>query len=338
MKKLLFFWITLVLMASCHKSNEIPSDRVVLPVYFDQGSVTPKVYIIIGGVRLPVIFDTGSFGLRILKGALSGASLTSVNQRIMYSYGGGSHGLAMSGEVMNATISFDKLTSQSGIPIMVIDDVQFTVNYKKQKWVQTGNWKELPSSSPAYANFSANLGVGMRADNTPVGNPIPQMPGNGMYIVHFPRTGSTSGGYIIFNPTLEDLFSFKNPQLLDTGHYRLPNGQHSYLDDHLNGILAIGKFPYAVPTLLDTGNPVIWTESPNFPGDSSHNVPVNTSVTMSIGNNPIAATSTFNVKRLGQVQQNYNANKTANSFGAQFFFDFDVLFDTKNGKIEIMPK
>jgi len=39
-----------------------------------------------------------------------------------------------------------------------------------------------------------------------------------------------------------------------------------------------------------------------------------------------------------EVRVNYNSKKNANSFGAQFFQDYDVLFDSVNGRIWVAQK
>jgi len=322
-------------LTSCHHDHLVEPNRVCVPLTIMNGN-SPRIYITVGGVKVQVIFDTGSFGLRILKGALKGAAITSLNQRTSYHYGGGSHMLSLGGEIVEANFGFGTLSSEGPIPFMLIDTVTFTNDYKLAGGLNTSNVTALPDTSPSYQGFSANLGVGLRADGTMVGSPITQMAGNGMYIVHFP-SGTGDSGYILFNPTAADIVRFKNPQPLDTGVSRLPNGMHSYADDQLMGTLTISGIPYQEGTLLDTGNPDVWTESTHFPLDVSQIVATGSTVNMSIGVNPVAASKTFSAAK-GEVQINYNANKIANSFGAQFFFDFDVLFDAVHGKIWIAPK
>ncbi|MES2107442.1 MAG: hypothetical protein V4577_01760 [Bacteroidota bacterium] len=302
--------------------------------------VTPTVYVTVGGERIEVIFDTGSSGLRILKGVLKSATLTDLHKRIRYSYGDEDYGLNVSGELVEGYFNLDRLRSKLPIAFMAIDSVQYVRNGKPFDWIPTGDQTFLSKDSTYFSGFYGSMGVGMRVGDDGVGSPIPQMPGNGVYMVHFPQAGLTYGGVLILNPSSGEISKFKNMQQLNPGKYQLANGVKGYEDDALDGTLSIAGVNYAAPTLLDTANPAVWTESPFLTGTEIRTP--GTIVTMALQTLPAKTSTTFKVNNaqlaVDFVKINHNTGKTANSFGAQFFFDYDVLYDAVKGQIWIAGK
>jgi hypothetical protein len=278
-----------------------------------------------------VLFDTGSWGLRILKGALSGASFQPNGERvsILYTGGVGLYGLAAKGCVSIGD-------SRNGAPVnfMFIDSVD-----NGGGKFSTGDAAVI--NNPLLEHFNGIVGVGMRFDNNSSGiaNPLPQLPGGDRYIVHFPHYGEPFGS-LILNPTPHDLVGFSFIKL-SAGSVSLPNGLNSWLDDQLLGTVYINGVPYAHYTLLDSGTPY-----DKYYKDSTSDrviVPIDTLVKITLGNPVVADTTITVLKKHAGLDLIETSNQIVdhhkrNVFGTRFFFDFDVFYDQSEGVIGIRKK
>jgi len=167
-------------------------------------------------------------------------------------------------------------------------------------------------------------------------NPLPEFPGNGSFIIHFPQynpQNPQSEGALIVNPCGSDLRGFNYIHLL-AGSDLLPNGFNSWMDNELADTLTVNNMSYTSNALLDSGNPF----SLYYMNVNSNNsiVGIGSTVKFTLGP-PVTASTTFVVTKqqsgLDLVQtSNYEVR---NVFGIQFFFDFDVLYDQKNGLIGV---
>src|SRR6202000_1204301 len=98
-------------------------------------------------------------------------------------------------------------------------------------------------------------------------NPLAQLPGNGKYIVRFPRFGRTRG-IVIINPDSTDTKDFALFKLAK-GKAPLPNGDDSWQDNELLGCLLVNRAIDCHNTMLDTGNPDTHFYSKRFTGSNS---------------------------------------------------------------------
>jgi hypothetical protein len=185
-----YLFILSFILISCKKDILIePADRYEIPLRihydFSNGSqlVLPYVTININGVERDVLFDTGSAGLRIIRGAANIDSTTPIGTPITYYYGIGNRKLIAKGKLGGAYFSLVKSNGTTSIRFMVIDSLGYT----------TDNLMHLLSDKatkdPNFADYSGVLGVGLGYDNDGPANPIAQLPGDGKYLVRFPEYG-----------------------------------------------------------------------------------------------------------------------------------------------------
>ncbi|WP_179412641.1 DUF3443 family protein [Mucilaginibacter sp. E4BP6] len=311
--------------------GEFSTKRTIAPLkitYFSKSSVRASVVINVDGIPVDVLFDTGSWGLRVLAGAIKGAPIDTDSEWVSYPYSGGTN---LYGKVAGANLSIANLRSSTPIKIMRID----SISAGSAKYHATGDSTMV--NNGLLHGFNGIVGVGLRVSSGSdgVANPLPQLPGAGSFIVHFPKFNDTDGA-LILNPSEQDLkgFTFIN---LQPGTVLLPNGYNSWMDNQLKDTLSVGGVPYTSNVLLDSGNPVSFYYK-NATSDTAK-VSIGTLVKFSLGP-PFAASTTFTVSEqqsgLDLVEtSNYEVR---NVFGIQFFFDFDVCYDQKNGRIGIRKK
>ena len=317
------------------------SNRTMLPlkIVYDGRMVTPVVEVLVNGQKIEAVFDSGSSGLRVLNGALTGAQADSTGGRVGYSYGDSKRSFGIRGNVVSATLRLGSLTSRNLISIMRIDSVRYG---KGADWTETGDSSTIHTNH--FRSLPAILGAGMRLSKIAkgVGNPLAQLPGNGKYIVSFPRFGGTKGKLII-NPDSTDLAGFTLFKL-ESSKFLLPNGDSCWRDNELLGCIIVNGESACQYTMLDTGNPDIHVESKNFSGNRS--VFIGSRVAMSVedkaGIVPPVKT-TFTVSNMREDGKDYvyldeSDGKGKNIFGDRFFFDFDVMYDQVNGFIGIKKK
>jgi hypothetical protein len=310
-----------------------PGERVEIPLkmYYRQG-VKPTVMININGYEREVIFDTGSFGLRIIRGAVAEDEL-SLATALSYSYGTTkSDTLLIRGKLAGGYFSIGSNTGTTSVRFMVVDSTS----------VNRGSLtlKELDknaTSSSVFDDFSGILGVGLRYDNGLAANPLVQLPGNGKYIVKFPRYGDKKG-VVLLNPSDSDLTGFTTMQLQKDGTL-LPNGYYGWQDNRLNGFISFDGTSVMAPTDLDTGSPSIYVASNKFPSGDVKKGNVNYGLT-DVNANKLIESSFLISKGIPGIDliKAYQGKNERIIFGTQFFFAYDVLYDQKNGQVGIRKK
>ncbi|MCR8560415.1 DUF3443 domain-containing protein [Mucilaginibacter sp. BJC16-A38] len=307
--------------------------KTVVPLliyYVSQTDVRPAITVYINGIPVEVLFDTGSWGLRVLKGALKGGTFPTIGVRVSNSYSGGT---SLYGQVARGYVSMSNSHKGATLNFMLIDGAD-SGNGK----FSTGDNAVI--NNPLLEHFNGIIGVGMRYSDTSrgVANPLPQLPGNAQFIVHFPHYGEPEGT-LVLNPGREDLRGFSFLKLKANSDI-LPNGLQSWPENLLTGTVSIDGQPYTKNTLLDTGNPLNF-----YYKDGTSNkepVDINSVVRFSLGD-PVVADTTITVKqqRAGLdllVSSNKSSYGPRNVFGTMFFFDFDVFYDQHNGVIGIRKK
>jgi len=326
---------TTLAVSSCRWDDiRPPNGRTEIPLniyYLNTVGVRATVWVTVNGVSNEVIFDTGSWGLRMVKGALSSAGVATEAGAPEYGYGGD---FLIKGSVGQGNFSVGYLSSD--VKLMLIDS--YSVN-QAQSWTSTLDSTTIHSLH--FNSWPGILGVGLRNSSSSVGitNPFAQLPGNGKYIVRFPLFGGNKGTVLI-NPTDDDVAGFKLLNLIE-GAYQLPNGMNSWLDNEVYGYVNIDGDIIQAPTLLDTGNPIVYvygaTPAAGF-------VRIGENVTLGI-NTSLSSThliDTSFVVTPATINQNwiYMIRSTVPqiAFGTDFFFYYDVLYDQANGVIGIKKK
>ncbi|TFF29725.1 hypothetical protein [Mucilaginibacter psychrotolerans] len=192
--------------------------------------------------------------------------------------------LHLRGEVAEVVLGFGNIKSANPIKFMLIDSAQ---NFDGS-WTKTD---EIPAiNANNFKGSSAIMGIGLRNDSLSKGiaNPFALMGGTGKYLIHLPEYGENTG-YVILNPNNKDIAGFQDIYL-KTGKFPLANGWNIFLDDSLPGKVEINGKPFPGGTLLDTGTPLTWTDSPQFP--AVHIVKgKDTVVTMEVGKPVVSSTT-----------------------------------------------
>jgi hypothetical protein len=310
--------------------------RVVLPVdiKYDDRIVTPYVNVTVNGKLLKAVFDTGSSGLRMLKGAFIMSPGDTLDKRVTYVYGDNAHKMSLKGKVRTAEVSFDKLKTSSAISIMCIDSAKYG---PRADWIATGDSAVIRSNH--FRGCSAIMGVGLRrgARLKGVESPLDQVPGNGKFIVLFPGYGGEKGSVII-NPSPLDESGFMYFRLMPE---QAPN--KGWMDNKLQGCVSVNTATVCLPVLLDSGNPDFQVFSSANSG--SHAIPPRNYVTLRVSGlaDSVFAETGFNVSDARLTGKDYVYLEEADKeqkmvFGIGFFFRFDVLYDQQNGIIGIRKK
>jgi hypothetical protein len=322
------------------RAQQVDSLRteVGIRIVYDGYLVTPIVDVFVNDKKIEAIFDSGSSGLRILRAVYNDKVPDSPGGHIHYGYGF-KDSFRICGQVKSATLRIGKLQSLQAIRIMRIDSTKYN---PVGEWISTEDSARIKSSH--FRSFSAIMGVGLRVTNNSEGiaNPIAQLPGNGKYIIHFPRFGGSKGKLII-NPDTSETKDF-TPFKLQGGKWLLPNGDSSWVDNELYGCVMVDEGMACQNTMLDTGNPDIHVYSKGFSG--SNKVSSGSFVTLLIKDKTGAIEPIRTKFRVGNLRENgkdvvfldESDSSEKNLFGTRFFFDFDVLYDQVNGIIGIKSK
>jgi len=324
--------------------KQTDSLREEIPIYitYDNQRVTPYIDVNIGGKIYQAVFDTGSSGLRILDGALNGGQgqLTdTINQGVKHGLGDDKHVLLIRGKVLAMPMQFGRLKSIQPIRLMSIDSTQYGPD---APWTLTRDSALIKSNH--FRGLPAIMGVGLRltAAGKGVASPFAQLPGNGIFIVEFPSFGRKTGK-VILNPTPGDAEGFKFFHL-QPGKVKLPGGYSSWIDNQLDGCIALNDGSACLPTMLDCGAPDIEVFSDHF--KASQSLARGEKVTAQIRDKldtTIFVNSTFIISDARQHGKDYvylkpSKNTGKNLFGTRFFFDYDILYDAKHGLIGLRKK
>ncbi|WP_179414534.1 hypothetical protein HDF19_00725 [Mucilaginibacter sp. E4BP6] len=338
--KLIIPIFLLLALFACKKEQDVinvePASRYSIPlnILYSQSKVTASIQININGEIRDVLFDTGSFGLRIMRPAIG--NVQAVGPRLTYPYGAVGDQMMTVGTLDGGYFSLGMSSGNISIRFMAIDSV---THFGKND-LHPFPAGEITDS--AFRNLSGILGVGLRYDNTGAANPIAQLPGTGKYIVEFPSFGNKQGAVII-NPHVTDTKGFTYFKLAK-GEYLIPNGDNSWLDNQLSGFITYNSIRDTSGILLDSGTSPISITTDQFAsgeiqnGDISYGLTQNGNQSESISNsfeveNPI--TLGKNLAVVSTVPKNGIARTV---LGTQTFFTFDVLYDQVNGLIGLRKK
>lgn len=341
---LLFFAV--ILTACSHPNDSQPSPvevdyRTELPLTLTYDTlnrtVTPTLSVVVNGVANDLIFDTGSSGLRILGGALKGASVEKEPKRLAYGYGSAISATYIKGQQASGTVSLGGLSSTGPIHLMLIDTVQRSLTDPGRPTLDSAVVKGQ------FRKLAGIFGVGLRhGPGSDVASPLAQLPGKHSYLIRFPRY-SQPLGQLIINPTAADLTGFTFFSLTP-GANLMPNGLNSWVDNQLNGIMTIDGRLVQAPTILDTGNPITQVFVPNLasygplapgslvmlglglPGSANASIDTTFRVTTQVAGKDRIVTNE-------SIQE-----KAYLAYGTNFFFTFDVYYDQQGGRIGIRRK
>ncbi|UOE47883.1 hypothetical protein MTO98_26080 [Mucilaginibacter sp. SMC90] len=298
--------------------------------------VTPVITINVNGIDCKLLFDTGSQGLRLIHGALGTTAVDTDQEVVTYGYGYPPGVLEIRGRMAGALIKVGDLPAYDPIRFMRIDD---TAGSLKGPWTSIVNVPRL--NDKHFRGLAGIFGVGFRSTRSGISNPLAQLPGNGSYIVHFPKYGDQTGNVLI-NPADQDRIGF-TMYSLDADSLLLPNGIRGWKDASLPGAISLDGAADPLPTLLDTGSPVTeaYSESLPFYGRVKTGHRVVMAIFTKSGKSEIVQDFTVQhqVTGLDNVTYNHTGGMAAHmSFGTNLFFTYDVLFDQHKGLIGLRKK
>jgi hypothetical protein len=333
----LFMLLVVVFLQACHKDS-LPNPEVRTAIDLDliygddtHKTVTPKMTIYLNGIPVDVVFDSGSSGLRVIAGAVSGGKFETENVPVSLSYGDMIHHTHVNGIVAGGDFSLQKGGPSVPLRFMLINSVQIDS-------AAPVNTQLAPTSNAGvFRHLNAIMGVGTRLNNTNNGiaSPLAQWPGGGRFIIELPTYGGTKA-QVILNPNSHDLQGFEAISL-HQGKYLLPNGMYCWQDDSLPGIAYMAGRQFSAPTLLDTGNPLVWVDDTTFFKTNYNYMLPGSSLRLSVGN-VSGNTTTVSHQYSGLDYAEGNALPAKNSFGIQFFFENDVMIDQQQGIISVRKK
>lgn len=194
----LLLWGAAPLSAQPAPRAELPIRAVVLP----DGVRRYSVRLAIDGQPVEAQLDTGSTGLRVLKGGLSGAAATAGGASVRYSYGSG---VELAGTRLSAAVEFAGLTA-GPVPIERVDEVR-CVERKPDCPAATlpATDYRIGGNGIAGQGFLAIIGTGLHADTVP--NPLVAL-GIRRWIVDLPRDGEPQGR-LVLNPDDGEVARFR---------------------------------------------------------------------------------------------------------------------------------
>lgn len=345
-------WCTLLIviiwLTGCgHKEDSPPSPqpnpyRAELPLSITLDTLrqllTPTLLVSVNGVQNQVILDTGSWGLRMLPGALKNANLILTQKLLGYNYGSGTGEIYTRGREVNATFSIGSLSTPAPIHLMLIDTIRRSLSDPGRSTLDS---VAIPNAH--FRSFAGILGVGLRnGSSLDVASPLAQLPGTASFIVRFPVYGQASGK-LIMNPNQDELSGFTFFSLTK-GLYPLPNGLPSWLDNQVNGIALLNGSPVRAPTLLDTGtspSEIYANGLPNY-GLLGKGTVVHLGVGQAGQAVSLVDTSfSVNTRVAGRDRFYTYASTTGEPslvYGTNFFFAFDVYYDQQGGRIGLKKK
>ncbi len=239
--------------------------RVVVPVsqiVLADGDIRYSVPVRVGNsVALDALLDTGSTGLRVMRGAMFRGSYTDTGFLSVSAFSAGDK---LTGTVGTADLNIGGLATDGPVPFEIVDSAS-CASFRP-------NCGAAGVAAPDYGiggdgiagqGFQAILGVGLR-DAQGAENPLEHL-GAKQWIIELPEPGQGGQGSLILNPDWQDLqgftmFSLKSegggvwhdPGFADT----LPG----CLSDTSNGQSVCGQ------AILDTGAPGVVAFGDGVPG------------------------------------------------------------------------
>jgi len=309
-------------------------EELPISIDYDNHTVTPTINIEIDNKVFTLVFDSGSYGVRVLRGAFAKKIPDTTNERLSYSYGSGLHTIHLRGQVITENLRIGHVQTAVPTKIMLIDSTRSSMD---SNWTTTGDSARIRSNH--FRNLAGILGFGLRYNRSGKGvySPLSKLAGSGKFIIKFPYFGGTRGKLII-NPSGKEQEGFMLFHL-KPGKSLLPDGTQSWQDNQLSACLIIDGASFCQPTLLDSGNPDIQLFLSGF--NEKGTISSGSFITMEVKDlsdsaKRIKAGFLIPVAKERGKDYVYFAETTTEQhcvFGIRIFFEFNVLYDSKNGII-----
>ncbi len=308
--------------------TDVPIGQIVLP----DGNTRYFVPITIGGgAPIDAELDTGSFGVRVLKAAVTSGQFEATTIHRVYAFGGGAK---FEGVLARATIGVGSVETDQPLLFHLIESVgcvERQPNCPAAK-VDARDYRIAGDGYPRMG-FNAILGLSMRraATDDSAYNPLTAM-GNASWIVILPKPGSGEPGHLIIDPDDQDRAGFTllklKPESDESSHLS------GWADAALSGCLVEGGGKRVCgKTLLDSGAPGVSIGSTDVDKPSPWGTGRSGTVEISGADAPIAVPFTSGGDWSHRVvfHPARGQGGTQISAGSLPFFYFAVLYDAKAG-------
>lgn len=290
-----------------------------------------------GGPPTLVTFDTGGTGLHIFASQVGNTNITYTNEHIKSAF---LSGLVYEGVIAYAPVAFGKVVSNL-VPILVIQKA-----YCQASKPNCGAGNNPSNPTPVMGHFYGELGAGMipeQHNNDPqktLYTPFRALPGN--YGTGFIIENLSPGqrGRLVLGLNPSNTAGFSNVQLNKLGTYS--DGSNYYNDKALMVQYNINGIADILRTAFDTGGgPVVTFFTGNREGFSKRGrlIAPNQSFSASLPGG-------FNWQFTTGRQAGFNKVKTAPvvpakgpfvNTGISFYFQYDVIYDFKDGVMGFKP-
>lgn len=304
----------------------VPISQIVLPDADIRYSVPVRVGT---SVALDALLDTGSTGLRVMRGAMFRNSYTDTGFLSVSAFSAGDK---LTGTVGTADLNIGGLATDGPVPFEIVDSAS-CASFRP-------NCGAAGVAAPDYGiggdgiagqGFQAILGVGLR-DAQGAENPLEHL-GAKEWIIELPLPGQGGPGSLILNPGWQDLQGFSMFSLKPEGGgvWHDPGFADTIpacLNDATNGKSICGQ------TILDTGAPGMVAFAAGATG-------------------PLWTAGDQATLAFGGLEQKFTVDGSAGTgllrepkaaggidlvAGIAPFFAFDVFYDAAGGRIGLRPR
>jgi hypothetical protein len=212
----------LVALATTEASAFGTSARVEVPVRqvrLSDGVIRYSVPVSVGGSRVEAMLDTGSFGLRVLAGALPPGQYAPTQIQRNFSFASGAQ---FRGMIATAVVGIGGASTGAAVPIQVVGQVDCVARMPNCPASRVSPSRYgIGGNGLGGEGFQAILGLSLRSPHVYMGaaNPLASV-GTRRWIVILPRPEG-GPGVIIINPDPSELVGFRtthvSPRHLDSG-------------------------------------------------------------------------------------------------------------------------
>jgi hypothetical protein len=325
--------------------TEVPIQQITL----SDGTIRYWIPVKIGNTSVNTLLDSGTTGLRILPGAISGSDAPKgqIDRLTVAS------GTVLVGEVTSGTIQIGSISGLSPFQSIKKIECVFRASTCPSAHVP---FEEYGLGAEGLPGEGFHAIIGVKAGLSSLANPLLAI-GVTRWIIELPRPGDSTPGKLVLNPRDDEAgdyvyipvggpHTFGMPDVFThiRGNITKPE-RDVLLPDAMGGCLQIESGAKACGALtFDTGYPAV--DVINGPISVSQGaLPENTKAELTIfdGNEPRAATS-FEAGIKAQASQVFVTKHGPQNFGTVIFagavpyFAFDVLYESNRNRIGLKPR
>lgn len=330
-------FITSIAIADQNSTISVPLQ--VIPVSKNNYKVGITISVA-GGPPTQLTFDTGGSGLHIFKSQVGSTNITYTNQHIKSAF---ASGLVYEGTIAMAPVTIGSVTT-APIPVLVIEKA-----YCLQDKPNCGAGSDPNNPSPIMGQFYGELGASMLPE-THGNNPaqtlytpfraLPDNYGTGYIIQNLSPNGT---GSLILGLTPQNSAGFNQVQL-PKSNLQYPDGTTAYNDKGLNVNYTIDNMNQVMRTAFDTGGDIVVNfftgGTLGYPARQNHITPNNNfNAYLANGFNWQFTTSNHPGRNFIKIEPQLKGKGGPYvNTGISFFFDYDVMYNFKDGKLGFMPQ